>query len=500
MSAMAPPRGLREPRRAQLLRDPRVLLAIVALAYAVVQLTLLGVHVFLGWDETIYTSQVIHHGPPMDFSAPRARGITLVVAPLALAGFSLTVLRLWLILLSALALFGAFWVWLRVLPGVRVPVAATMFAFLWATLFYGQAVMPNYWVAVGAVGAVGFLARALATPSRRNFIGVALCLGWTCLVRPSDGSVVAVGLAAVAAFSILRRHAATWVALGAGLLIGWVPWMVEAFVRFGGPLHRLHLASLNEQGGLTFSLGVQARSVVGPLLCRPCGPSHAFHPLGLVWWVVGAVLVVIGTVRARGTVERRATLMATVCGALLLAEYIFTIPYGAPRFLLPTYALLALPAATGLREVLRGLSRWSMPVPIATAAVLLGLAIQTISQVAVAHVIARDARQGRMVFTALATDVHRLDGPAKCAVIGPRQAVLAFAAGCEAISSTLVDKPLSPSSDLSRELADDTVIGVFRFRLPKGSPLLSWCEQTPPVEPGQRGWHLYIPPGRLSCR
>jgi hypothetical protein len=41
-------------------------------------------------------------------------------------------------------------------------------------------------------------------------------------------------------------------------------------------------------------------------------------------------------------------LLAAVCGLCVAAQYLFMIGYAAPRFLLPAYALLAIPAADGL--------------------------------------------------------------------------------------------------------------------------------------------------------
>ena len=37
-----------------------------------------------------------------------------------------------------------------------------------------------------------------------------------------------------------------------------------------------------------------------------------------------------------------------MCGLCVAAQYLFMINYAAPRFLLPAYALLAVPAADGL--------------------------------------------------------------------------------------------------------------------------------------------------------
>lgn len=74
-------------------------LAVVAACYTLIQLVFLT-KVGLGWDESVYASQVAHGVPPSDFSAPRARGVPLLLAPVAIFTASATALRVYLALLS----------------------------------------------------------------------------------------------------------------------------------------------------------------------------------------------------------------------------------------------------------------------------------------------------------------------------------------------------------------------------------------------------------------
>ena len=73
-----PPRTTR-PRR----RWGEPWLAAVAGAFTLAQLVLVRPDLGLGWDETVYASQVSGHVPAAFFSAPRARGISLLVSPIA---------------------------------------------------------------------------------------------------------------------------------------------------------------------------------------------------------------------------------------------------------------------------------------------------------------------------------------------------------------------------------------------------------------------------------
>src|SRR5262249_55694474 len=154
-------------------------LATVAVVFTITQLVLVRPDLGLGWDETVYVSQVSGHTPAAFFSAPRARGISLLVAPIASWSDSTALLRVYLAVLSGLALYLALHIWrAHVMPGV-LALAGALFASLWVTLFYGPEAMPNYWVAVGALVCVGCLLRARANAGDRTawwgvFAGAAL--------------------------------------------------------------------------------------------------------------------------------------------------------------------------------------------------------------------------------------------------------------------------------------------------------------------------------------
>jgi hypothetical protein len=74
----------------------------------------------LGWDEVVYVSQYGSHAPAAFMSAPRARGVTLLVWPIASWLDSTVTLRLFLTATAAVSLGLAFGVWSRLLrrPGI----------------------------------------------------------------------------------------------------------------------------------------------------------------------------------------------------------------------------------------------------------------------------------------------------------------------------------------------------------------------------------------------
>jgi len=160
-------------------RMARRLLVIVGAAYLVAQLLLFSPDRAPSWDEAIYLSQVTPDVPAIAFAPSRARGISLLVAPITLAGGSLPTVRVFLAALSSVALVGSFLLWVPAL-GLGVPVAAFLFASTWVGLFYGSEVMPNLWAAVLAVEAGGTLlldrdeCLALADRSGITIVGVPL--------------------------------------------------------------------------------------------------------------------------------------------------------------------------------------------------------------------------------------------------------------------------------------------------------------------------------------
>src|SRR5580692_8330603 len=84
-------------------RPPGAIL-LAGLAFAAAQLLFVSLRMGLSWDETVYVSQVSGHAPAAWFDPARARGVPLIVAPVALLTSSVTALRVYLAVLSGLGL------------------------------------------------------------------------------------------------------------------------------------------------------------------------------------------------------------------------------------------------------------------------------------------------------------------------------------------------------------------------------------------------------------
>jgi hypothetical protein len=391
----------------------------------------------LGWDETVYTSQVSGHVPAAFFSAPRARGITFAAAPVAALTGSTLALRLWMALLSGAGLYAALLPWRALVPPRVLALAAALFAGLWITLFYGPQVMPNLGSAYGALAATGCLVRVTRQPAaapgtpdravRRALGGLVAGLAVTGLMRPPDALWLAAGLGCAAAVTARGRRAVVFAALAAGLALGCAEWVVEAYVRYGGLGARLHQASV-VQGGLGWhvAIGDQLRALDGRTLCRPCDVPWR-NKAASVWWIVLPFAAAAGAAVAPRA-RRAAVVVPAVTALFVAAPYLLTVGYAAPRFLLPAYALLALPVAECVRwaAVAPG-GRWR---PLPTALVAVALCGHLAVQLGVLHGATRNNRLLSAKYAAVAARLHAHGVRPPCVVSGDNAVPVAYYAGC----------------------------------------------------------------------
>lgn len=297
----------------------------VSAAFAAAQLVFVAPHLRLSWDETVYVSQVSGHAPAANFDPARARGIPLLVAPVTLLTSSVMALRVYLSVASGLGLFLALLTWRRLRPAWVLALAGLCFGGLWTAQYYGPLAMPDLWVSLCALAAVGFFLQAAARlasgpvgPASRAraagpagpagrlaqrglgaLAGLGAAMALAALIRPGDavflGAALLAAAIAVPAWRCWQLVAAT----AAGLVAGGAQWVVEAYLRFGGPLQRLHAAGA-EQGGFGLHLGLwdELRALNGPTLCRPCTVGWRQPELSL-WWLALPVLVIAGIIAAR---------------------------------------------------------------------------------------------------------------------------------------------------------------------------------------------------------
>jgi hypothetical protein len=487
----APPRAAPSAARAEGGPARRVpWLGLVALAFAVVQLVLAVPHLGLAWDETVYVSQLDPRHPAEFFSAPRSRGISLLVAPVVALSGSTTVLRVALALMSSAALYGAFRVWRPLLGAGRVALAALLFGGLWVTVLYGPQAMPNLWVALAGVAAVGFFLRAGGPgASRWTLVGLGGAVAAATFFRAPDGGWLALPMLAVCAVARRRRRPWVAVALVAGLAAGAAQWVVEAYLRWGGVGPRLRVSSATEGSmGAHWAGGDAWRSLNGPLLCRPCQVPLT-HPALTLWWLALPVLAVAACAVAVRTRRVAVTVVPVVCAASLSVPYLLLIDYSAPRFLLPVYALLALPIAALLLDAVAAVR----PVPARAAAgtvlaVLVGLHLY--GQYTVERAAGRDARVVVDRYRTAADELRLLGIRPPCLLSGPHALPVGYYTGCA-------------SAEVSGNNRSVTVAGLLRRAAGEPSAALARTRGHVPPPYGRHwtryrlagtGWSAWLPP------
>ncbi|MEV8433464.1 hypothetical protein [Streptomyces chartreusis] len=448
------------------------LLAAVAAAFTLLQLLLVRPSLGLGWDEVVYVSQVGTDAPAAFFSAPRARGVPLLVWPIASWSSSTVLLRVYLAVLSGLALYLVLRAWRHLFPARVLAAAGALFATLWVTLFYGPQAMPNLWVAFGALLCVGCFVRArldrLDDRAAWGILAGAALMSW---MRPTDAVWVTLPLLVLI---VAARQWRLGAALATGLAAGGLQWIIEAYVSYGGLRERLNEAS-RIQGDLGWNLAVddQLRSLVGNTLCRPCDVATP-HVSVYAWWFLVPLLAAYGIAVAVRAGRTARTLIPLACATTAAFPYLFLIGYAAPRFLLPAYALLAIPVADAAFNLVTAPNGRRRPAVTAVAGlVLVGhLAVQyTVLDRTVDRTTA-----SRVEWARSAAELHRLGVRPPCLLTGHEAIPVAYYTGCHSGSTG------GHNGNITRAEILDTA-----RRLPVG--VLTAPGRTPPDH--ARDWKLH---------
>ena len=464
-------------------------LVAVCVAFAAASLIAVPVTLGLGWDEVVYVSQYGTHAPAAFMSAPRARGVTLLVWPVASWLDSTIALRLFLTTTAAASLGLAFWVWSRVTrrPGIAA-LAAGLYASLWIALFYANAAMPNHYTAMAALAAVGCFLLAVAEPDRPGaYLGLVAALAVAALMRPSDAFWLGLPLlGATLVVPAFRRWRLAGVVV-AGLVVGGAPWAIEAELRYGGLLERIRQAS-DVQGGtsLQFSLGDVISTLDGPILCRPCD-SPLRWPAAL-WWVALAVLLPLGVRAAQRAGIPRTAWLPLVVAASMAFPYLFLIGYSAPRFLLPTYALALVCAASGLAALLSAaVGRWR---PFVAAAVTVGFTGHLAIQAGILHHVVSEQSRRSADWTRMAQTLRSHGVRSPCVISGDEAIPIAYYTGCRALEDQGNNRNASTA-----QLRQAAANGSFAL-LVKDSAPPDWARDWQRIrvrDLRSSGWTLYLP-------
>ena len=476
-------------------RGSSLALLLVALLFFVVQLVLVPRPFGLSVDEANYLAKVDPAVPELNWTQPRAWGMPVLAAPVAYFSADLPAIRLYLSVLASAGLAAAFWPWLRVLHGPVAPLAALLFSTTWFTVFFGSALMPNLYVALGAVGAIGIVLRSVQQPKWWRTALAATVSAFIALVRPTDSVLVVAALVAGALLVPRLRRPGPLAALIVGCVVGWLPWILEAFARFGGPVTRLRAAESAGPNGLNFDLSgllTLPRLLDGnPTYCCYGGPPSDAGPVPIllsVWLLTVIVAALVGVAFAAR--QHRLPEMLVVClpAGLLAAFYLLLPAFVTLRFLLPVFALLALPVATAvvsLTTTSRGGWR-SAAVTVVTVGVLTHVVgMLAIAEHALDHTAAR-----RSVALQNGAALRPLIAGRPCLVVGVQAQTTAFYARCRVQGASARRQP--PQRVRTARAEGRVVVALLSTPPHPRSYLSSWHEvQVPGLA---RGFQAYVPP------
>lgn len=455
----------------------RVALVVVGAAYLLAQLLLIPVDRLPGWDESIYLSQVTPGMDAMLLRAFRARGITFLVSPVTMLGGSVEHVRLFLMALSSIATTATFLVLIPIV-GMAAPIAAVLFAFSWLSLVNGSEVLPNLWTAILGLAAAGLTARRLAGGGTRFAVLAAVSLGAMASFRPTE----AVVMVAAIGLSVLLLERTSWrlvVALGVGVVVGLIPWIVETSIRFGGPLEALRTAHTDRHLGPA-DVGT---NLAWYLAATDGGQSGDASPAGIVWWSLLLVLSAVAIARSRRP-RRTLVILFAIGTVFFAAEYIAFVSAVAARFLLPAYALASIPAAVGLVSLFRNgiIAKW------AGSVVLLLVIPWMLWQVGVARRLAE--AQGGQLINEISVKLRELSDGRPCAFMSPLGwPSIEFASGCRGVD---LPRPRGPTERELRRLSigSERTFVILRTQARPRSLLGSL---TPiPVRGRDRTWFVYL--------
>ncbi|MFY1674501.1 hypothetical protein ACN27G_31905 [Plantactinospora sp. WMMB334] len=493
------------------------LLVGVAVCFAGYVLVAVGLRYPYTTDEAIYFSQVNPQVPDYTWVAWRAWGVPLVVAPAALLDLSLTGVRFYLVVVASAGIFLAFQPWLTVSRHPVAPVAAALFGGTSAAAYNGSLALPNLYSALAAVAATGYFmnCRRGGDNYRRSLLGLAVAVAFAALVRPSDSVWLVLPLFLVWLGLSAWRRWEVFAALAVGQIVGWAPWLVESFVRFGDPFNRLHLSSASLGGthlypdaamlrlylrlwntgnpqAVSLNVPPEFRGGAATLANVQLAPSGA---LAVIWWIALAcalVAAVAGAALTRRTARDglAVVLVPLAVGVSVAFPYLFMMRYGQLRFLLPAIGLLAVPVAAGVLQIAR-LRRAPLRVLGPAVAAILALALIGV-QVAATGPYRETVERADASATELIRALRQAGVPQPCALFGEAPFNVAYQMKCETAERFRqpgIGEPAAVTSARGRGLS---VAVVLRRPAPAGTFLDRWRLATGGGQPGR--WHVYLAP------
>ncbi len=407
--------------------DSLVWLILVSLLFFLSELLPALLRLPLGADEITYIARTSVQSSGVFLPPVHGHGAGLLAAPVTLLTSSLTALRVWMAFLSGLALFGSLLCWRGLRPAWVLAVAGFIFGSLAITELSGVQVYPDLWAGFGSLAITGLLLQAVQGRARPKIVLPAIGFAAFVIVMMRPQNIAFVLVPTFLAPIVVRgwRQPRVLIAMIIGMALGVIEWVAEAYMWFGGLTNRIRLAKQEPPTlGLHFSLLTQMKTLSGPWYFDPTGGGTAqfSYPAEYLWWLPFIGLVALGLYAAWQLPAKSSTVLALVTGGWVALLYVLLVPFGAPRYFLPTWALFAIVAADGIAWLVTN-TQWRKAAIAFTAVFLLAGAISQ-------HVIlvgeTANAATGRL-FAAKAVKVRALGVPPGC-VIGDQY--IAYYLGC----------------------------------------------------------------------
>jgi len=433
-------------------------LILVVGAFLIAELTPALLRLPLGADEITYIARTSVRVSGVALPPVHGQGAGLLAAPVTLLTDSLLAIRIWMSVLSAGGLFLSLLAWRGLRQMWVIAVAGLVLASLAITQDSGVQIYPDWWGALGVLALTALFLHAVGGTMRPRVVLplIAIASLVIVLMRPQN-IVFIMGPAIIAAVAVRRwRSPRVLAAMGAGIALGLLQWVIGAYIWYGGLANRIHQAGQEPPAfRLYFSLVTQAKVLSGPWYCVPPGGCHGWvMPAESVWWIAFLGVAILGVCVTWRTSARASAVLAAGTAIWVIALYSFLVPFGAPRYILPSLALMSILAADAIAWLVTK-ARWRRAgVAFAGVFLLSGLISQ---RVVLQHEAA--AEKAERPFVSIAAEMRSEGLRPPCALGSPS---VAYYVGCTA--------PWTGES--MRELLQNTPQGVRGWRveeLPDGS-------------------------------
>jgi hypothetical protein len=333
-------------------RDSIIWLAAVSILFLAAELTPTLLRMPLGADEITYIARTSTVVSGVSLPPVHGQGAGLLAAPVTMLTDSLTALRIWMSVLSALGLFLGMLCWRRLRPGWVLGIAGLIFGGLAISQNSGVQVYPDWWGALGVLALTGLVLQAVKGTMRDRVTLPSIALASLLIVLMRPQNIVFIMGPAILAVILVRswRRPKVLGAMGIGIALGLLEWVIGAYLWYGGLGSRIHLAGQEPPSfGLYFSFGTQAKVLNGPWYCIPPAGCHGWEMPGeTVWYVAFLAVVVLGLWATWRTSAKASSVLAAATAIWVIALYGLLVPFGAPRYLTPSLALMSILAADGV--------------------------------------------------------------------------------------------------------------------------------------------------------